>query len=470
MDRIDRDDPLIGEEERHASPMDATRVIDFDVARFRRMVADLNFRVSRYANTDRFYEEYEIALYEYFEGRGIYCEDDEDIFEYFQSEQDLAKFIAWYSYYYITDEFNRTFPELYLMRRKSQLSPLEKEILQGYVDHCLSIYEVQRVDLGKGVEVKNIFDGRLDYIWDADASRNLYKWDLLYAGILKVKDLCFFSGMPLTTIPLRLRHFIEGNILEFFHEQRDDYDSLEQYLRKASAEILALIENASLHLQKPPFPFQSKAGPQFMVTVHWRIRDAGVFGQELQHSRLLTDEAVQRMERFRRAKGRSVSFGERDFRAHPGGLVRRMRIRNPETLVTECESLEGAKKLRAFFGQRFGQLLEYRMMVCRRVDPAASCLPDEPPESAKKGFREPHAEEPGVEGTTRKYENWVNEKIPDIGNVTPREAMKTPEGRSKVLELLKEFENQNEKVIRRGLKNAEKLVFPLDKVKRELGL
>ncbi len=469
MDRIDRDDPLFGEERGPSSPMEETRVIDFDVARFRRVIADLNFRVSRYANTDRFYEEYEIALYEYFEGRGIYCEDDDDIFEYFQSEQDLTKFVAWYSYYYITDEFSRTFPELYLMRKKSQLSPLEKEILQGYIDHCLSIYEVQKVDLGKGVEIKDIFDGGAYYIWDGDASRNVYKWDLLYAGILKVKNLYFFSGMPLTTIPLKLRHFIEDNIGEFFLEQKEDYTSLEHYLRKASAEILALIENASLHLQRPPFPFQTKVSPQFIVTVHWRIKDPVIFARDLQQSHLFKEEAVQRMGKSGRVKARYVSFDERDFNVLLGSVVRRMLVSDLETLVAECESLEQAKKMRVLFAQRFGQALKYRMMVYRKVDPAAACSPEGSPDAAAEA-REPDGDELKKEGMTRTYENWVNEKIPDIGNVTPREAVKTPEGRSKILELLKEFENQNEKVIRRGLKNAEKLVFPLEKVKRELGL
>lgn len=469
MDRIDRDDPLSGEERGPTSPMEATRVIDFDVARFGRVIADLNFRVSRYANSDRFYEEHEIALYEYFEGRGIYCEDDDDIFEYFQSEQDLTKFVAWYSYYYITDEFSRTFPELYLMRKKSQLSLLEKEILQGYVDHCLSIYEIQNVDLGKGVEIKDIFDGGVYYIWDGDASKNLYKWDLVYTGILKVRDLYFFSGMPLTTIPLKLRHFIEGNIGEFFQEQKEDYTSLEHYLRKASAEILALIENASLHLQRPPFPFQTKVSPQFITTVHWRIKDPVIFPRDLQQSHLLTDEAVQRMGEPGRAKTRYVSFDGRDFNVLLGSVVRRMLISDLETLVAECESLEQAKKMRVLFGQRFGPVLKYRMMVCRKLDPAIAYNPEASPEAAE-GDREAGGEEPKKEGSTRKYENWVNEKIPDIGNVTPREAVKTPEGRNKILELLKEFENQNEKVIRRGLKNAEKFVFPLEKVKRELGL
>jgi len=470
MDKFDRDDPLFGEKGNPPAPPEGTRVIDFDVARFRRVIADLNFRVSRYANTDRFYEEYEIALYEYFEGRGVYCEDDDDIFEYFHSEQDLTKFVAWYSYYYITDEFSRTFPELYLMRKKSQLSPLEKEILQGYVDYCLSIYEVQKVDVGKGVEIKDIFDGGVYYIWDGDASKNLYKWDLVYAGILKLRDLYFFGGMPLTTIPLKLRHFIEGNIGEFFLEQKEDYASLEHYLRKASAEVLALIENASLHLQKPPFPFQTKANPQFVVTVHWRIREPVVFSRELQQSRILTDEANRRMGNHGRAKTRYASFDGEDFGDHLGGVVRRMLISDLETLVIECESLEQARKIRVLFGQRFGHALKYRMMVYRKMDPADLCNPDAPLEAAEGDRETGGVEEPQKGGAIRKYENWVNEKIPDIGNVTPREAVKTPEGRNKILELLKEFENQNEKVIRRGLKNADRIVFPLERIKKELGL
>jgi hypothetical protein len=170
-----------------------------------------------------------------------------------------------------------------------------------------------------------------------------------------------------------------------------------------------------------------------------------------------------------RAKTRYVSFDERDFNNALGGVIRRMLISDLETLVVECGSLEQAKKVRVLFGQKFGHLLKYRMMVYRKVDPLSVYNPEVPPEAAE-GDHETGGEEPKKGGATRKYENWVNEKIPDIGNVTPREAVKTPEGRSKILELLKEFENQNEKVIRRGLKNAEKLVFPLEKVKRELGL
>jgi hypothetical protein len=45
---------------------------------------------------------------------------------------------------------------------------------------------------------------------------------------------------------------------------------------------------------------------------------------------------------------------------------------------------------------------------------------------------------------------WVEESIPALGGLTPREAVKTPEGRARVEELLKDFENMEEKKKKEG--------------------
>jgi hypothetical protein len=39
-------------------------------------------------------------------------------------------------------------------------------------------------------------------------------------------------------------------------------------------------------------------------------------------------------------------------------------------------------------------------------------------------------------------ESWVSEKIPALGNKTPVQAIKTPEGREMVESLLKQFERE----------------------------
>jgi len=45
---------------------------------------------------------------------------------------------------------------------------------------------------------------------------------------------------------------------------------------------------------------------------------------------------------------------------------------------------------------------------------------------------------------------WVDEKIPALEGKTPREAVRTPEGRRKVEELLKDWENMEERKKRDG--------------------
>ena len=144
MSTVDRGGSSAGQGDSPESRV--AQIIDFDLARCRRIISDLHYRLTRFSNSDRFYEEYELALYEYFEGRGVYGEDEDELYDNFQSEEEFSRFLSWYALYFVTDEYDKTFPELYLDRRKNQLSALEREILQSYSRSVLSVYEVQRID------------------------------------------------------------------------------------------------------------------------------------------------------------------------------------------------------------------------------------------------------------------------------------------------------------------------------------
>ena len=76
----------------------------------------------------------------------------------------------------------------------------------------------------------------------------------------------------------------------------------------------------------------------------------------------------------------------------------------------------------------------------------------------------------GREYAGRPFDNWLDEKIAAIGNLTPREAVKSPEGKRRLIDLLKEFENQNERAMRRGIKGPDAIFFPVEKIRKELGL
>jgi hypothetical protein len=47
-------------------------------------------------------------------------------------------------------------------------------------------------------------------------------------------------------------------------------------------------------------------------------------------------------------------------------------------------------------------------------------------------------------------EKWIKEKIPALGGCTPLQSVKTEEGKNKVIELLKSFENIEEHNKREG--------------------
>ena len=50
----------------------------------------------------------------------------------------------------------------------------------------------------------------------------------------------------------------------------------------------------------------------------------------------------------------------------------------------------------------------------------------------------------------RYYDEWVNDRIPFLGNKTPLEAIKTEEGRQKVIDLIDDYENKNLHMIQKS--------------------
>jgi hypothetical protein len=462
MAHIDRDDASL----RHQS----AQVFNYNLSKCRKVIADLNSRISRYSSSDRFYEEYELALYEYFEGRGECCDDDEEQFEYFQSEQEYARFMAWYSLYFVTDEHGKTFPWLYLQRKKNQLSSLEREVLQSYVDSCLTVYEVQRVDPGKGVEVKEIFTNRTCYVWDAYISRGLFKWDLLYAGLVEVRGLTFFGGLDPTVIPPKLKQFVEENIQQIFQEDKENYATFRDFLKEDSTEIYALLDRAVTTVQNPLD--QLKPGEEMicMTTLHYDVKNREALLEALGKSPVFS-ECGRQPGRFDNRedglfywlfKGVHRSNGHSDA---PGIL----RV-GQESLVAESTSRQFARSLQLLLDRMFGPFVEYRMTVYKNVPKNIEPSLPRPPISREcaDSLSEMAESEP-VPGV-RIYDNWVHEKLSDIGNITPLEAIKTAEGKEKLINILKEYENQNERAIRRSRKNVDVPVFPVEKIKKELGL
>jgi len=88
--------------------------------------------------------------------------------------------------------------------------------------------------------------------------------------------------------------------------------------------------------------------------------------------------------------------------------------------------------------------------------------PLEIPEEAMKEF--------ALDWWNNYYDEWVTQKIPALGNKTPRNAVKTKTGRQKVIDLIDDYENKSLRAIKSGANNNLQKFFDADELRKRLDL
>ena len=109
----------------------------------------------------------------------------------------------------------------------------------------------------------------------------------------------------------------------------------------------------------------------------------------------------------------------------------------PETLEIETMSKGRLARCRRRMEQQLGDRLHLLHTEAKSMERA---LAEEPPEDAPEPVILPPEAIADLE--ERMLRQWIDESIPALGGMTPREAVRTPEGRQRVLDLLDYIERQ----------------------------
>ncbi len=91
---------------------------------------------------------------------------------------------------------------LFLMREKNILegfvseafAPVEKEILEGWQDSALRVYEVTRIERDRGIHIRDLFDNNEIFVNDIRSSRRMTKWDIGALRVIKTPGKFYLSG------------------------------------------------------------------------------------------------------------------------------------------------------------------------------------------------------------------------------------------------------------------------------------
>ena len=285
------------------------------------------------------------------------------------------------------------------------------------------------------------------------------------------QGISFSFGFNPVIIPPRLKPVIEKAIDEIYYEERKDFPTVQEFLRQNSSEIFALIDRRARDFHNRADIKNTEGDLLFFVTLYYRIEDVPAFMEKMAGSALFISDKMDIDSKSGLTRADYIWVKRESMLDHiPECTTQGLLFLGGHSLRARCNSRERAEKLRAILEELCGELIKFKMAVYEK--------PQEELFRDSALLRLPGTESRGdseytdllKEVSLRHYKNWIDEKIPALGNLTPREAMRAPQSRKNLVNLLKELENQNERAIRKGIRHADLLAFPADMIRHELGL
>src|SRR5260370_35149318 len=107
---------------------------------------------------------------------------------------DQMGFFHWLLNDYVSGRFRRTITQEYLARNQERLTARDRKSLQEWADSYCSLFEVQRVEKGVGVELKDLLQGGVLFVNDITSSNNMAKWDCIFSRIRKEGTRTIFTA------------------------------------------------------------------------------------------------------------------------------------------------------------------------------------------------------------------------------------------------------------------------------------
>jgi hypothetical protein len=342
-----------------------------------------------------------------------------------------------------------TVTRMYLKKHGDRLDPLARRYLEACHEAPFSFHDVVACEPGRGFVLRDIVSGEERHVIERGGSKHAQAGDILFAQVVVLDELAQLEGCaPLLMPPankapiLALRKKIASS------KQPITSALLRQYDLEMFGVYHALIEP----LLNPPQPkFTNTDGdPLLFHRLIYNIDSPQMVFDALKALALdATDaELLAGAERDARGRLRKVEFswlrrGNKQHKDWNNTILGNIRI-DAGTLTVEVNSEKRANKFKTQAKKLLGPNARYRTTV---IESPEAMLARGAPAMTQQQRAEQEALEsdPDVQAEMAKfleahYDHWLNDRIPALGNKTPRQAVKTPEGRELVEALLVQFE------------------------------
>ena len=342
----------------------------------------------------------------------------------------------------------RTVAELYAEARAGKLNTLEQHLIESVNRTPYSFWEALSVDRGEGMALRDILTGSRIDVLERSGSENVEPGDLLFGRAVAVDGVGMLMGLGVTLIPpaiklqvieLRKRMSQNGSavtedtLYDWDTEIRELYFQIDRSLHTAPEIRNSDGHRLELHRLVYEVPSAQEAfGKLSDLCVTMTPGELGADAARDENGRIV------RVEIPWERKGGKISPGM------AATLLGRIVI-DGRRLTAEVNSAERAETLRREIDARLRDSGRFRVDDIQDIDAMMSRHSNAGGESGTPKNHEALMQQPEIqehlgEIISRHWETWVDESIPALGGSTPRDAVKTADGREAVEALLQDAE------------------------------
>jgi hypothetical protein len=348
----------------------------------------------------------------------------------------------------------------FLAEKADELSDLEQLILYENITQPVSFYEVIRCEPGQGMHLRDVLIGHEFDVEEHTGSETLRQGDLIYAQLCRLPDVTTVGRMAPVALPptyksdvVRLRAKLKRKIAKKGRALGAED------LRWYRDEIRTVYLDSRDAYRKPPVLCNTDHEPLLFHTLTFRIGSAqvafdalaplawGETKEDLLETAEFDREGVLRSVRFDwRKKGNAM------HKTWDNTILGHLNI-SGRKLTVDVNSAERADSIRDEIERRMGIVVVHEGTQVRTPEEMMDARKGAPRQLASGHEKEidPEVFEEFQSQMQAEMENWVDERIPILGNRTPREAVADPDGREIVESLLLQLERNSGKSLQPGV-------------------
>ena len=432
---------------------------------------------------DRFKADFEKAIELYLEqkpGKGVplYLDDG-----------DIPGFQEWYFFDFVTRTGKRII-DLFLEEIGPRLNDAQRAMLADWlVWNRPRLLEFQEVRPGIGVVVQDLLSGEAFEVNDISASYNAARWTFGLFRPIRTAGRVSFTGSALMLPPIEKASVLETTrALWAAYQVEHPQASLSDFYRDHSLTLHLAMKRAAEKASRPPIPLSAEGHALVISRARYAIHGDP---RQVEEALDASEEFVYTgpSKRYRGAlhynwlqRGRSFVPQSAHKSEERAVLLKTQWVEGPgqpsflnlgdlslaaKWIELKCLSRERLAAGKALLESILGKLIRHsgdRFEDWEAHDRKHPLEPDRLHEESSSKWTEEGriVQEELLQRLTRE---WLDQPSID-GELTPRQAARTPEGRKKVIEVLKQIEYYNELRIREG----ELPTMDLDLLRKELGL